>query len=331
MFTCNNINLLTFTYYLKYILAINMTIVPFIYFYLNLINLIKNKKKLNKWYIKRRIKPIFYIIILFTLSLILHNTLNTSNNICYLSATPKIYHEYKNSYNFLQNKDIDSELKNNYLNNILTNKSNNTLTSTVYKQANIIKVNEEKNSIVEEPKVIVEDNFLNETDTNIQNNVYIINGTFNYPKYVYGNTNTYSGMFCPSDPLNNGYNNPYGYNNYFYTRLTRFIEEARNNGYLITISSQGCRTYDTQINYYNTMTPGRAASPGLSLHGFGIASDLEFYNQDGSICSYFRTDSSCPSMGWAHQNAEKFGLTFPLLYSNYKEDWHIEPLNKSKY
>ena len=65
MFTCNNINLLTFTYYLKYVLAINMIIVPFIYFYLNLIHLVKNKKRLNKWYIKRRKKPIFYIIVLF--------------------------------------------------------------------------------------------------------------------------------------------------------------------------------------------------------------------------------------------------------------------------
>ena len=38
-----------------------------------------------------------------------------------------------------------------------------------------------------------------------------------------------------------------------------------------------------------------------------------------------------PSMGWAHKNAYKFGLTFPLLNASYKEDWHIEPINKSTY
>ena len=97
------------------------------------------------------------------------------------------------------------------------------------------------------------------------------------------------------------------------------------------MSTQGCRTYQTQVNYYSTMTPGRAAPPGWSLHGLGIASDLEFYNSNDSPCPSGRTDKSCPSMGWAHQNASRFGLTFPLLNASYREDWHIEPINKQKY
>ena len=339
MFTCNNINLLTFTYYLKCLLIFNIIILPFLYFYFNLIIIIKKKKTLSKWYLKRRIKPIFTIILLFLLSLIIHNMLNNNSNACYLNATPTIYHQYKNSYYFLKNKEIDLEVKNNYLNNILTKKDNSSLTKIIYKQANIIKDVEEDNKIEEnnneqnneQNNVIVEDNFLHENDTNIRNSVYIIDGVFYYPYYKYGNSNTYSGMFCSNNPENDGYNNPYGYNNYFYTRLSRFIEEANNNGYKITMSNQGCRSYSTQVYYYNTMVSGRAARPGFSLHGFGIASDLEFYNQDGSVCPYYRTDQSCPSMGWAHSNAYRFGLTFPLLNASYKEDWHIEPLNKNKY
>ena len=172
---------------------------------------------------------------------------------------------------------------------------------------------------------------LKETDYNKQNSVYIIDGVFYYPRYNSNNWYSFSGTNCPSNPSLNGYNNPYGYNNYFYTRLIAFIEEANKNGYKITINSQGCRTYSTQQYYYRTMTKGRAAYPGYSLHGWGIASDLEFYQSDGSICGWGRNATTCPSMGWAHNNAYNFGLTFPLINASYKEDWHIEPINKNTY
>ena len=101
MFTCNNLNLLTFAYYLKYILAINIIIVPFFYFFINYILIIRKKQNnqtINKYYLKKKIKPTFYIIVLIILSLILHNTLNSKNNVCYIYASPKTYKEYKNSY-----------------------------------------------------------------------------------------------------------------------------------------------------------------------------------------------------------------------------------------
>lgn len=53
----------------------------------------------------------------------------------------------------------------------------------------------------------VEDNFLKESDSTKLNNVYVRNGIFYYPKYVYGNRSTYSGTSCPSNPLKQGYNN----------------------------------------------------------------------------------------------------------------------------
>lgn len=49
------------------------------------------------------------------------------------------------------------------------------------------------------------------------------------------------------------------------------------------------------------------APPGSSNHNFGIAADLSF-DGDGEQ--------------WAHDNAERFGLTFPMSW----EPWHIEPI-----
>ena len=334
MFTCNNINLLTFSYYLKYFLIFNVIVLPFIYIYLNFIHIIKRKINLNKWYLKRRLKTIYYILTILLLSLITHNMLIKNNNACYLIATPEIYNQYRNSYIFLKNKEIDSDLKNSYLENILINKDNSTVTNMVYKQAKILtsensEVSENNNQ--EEVNYIDENNFLHESDLNMQNSVFVIDGVFYYPNYSYTNSATYSGMSCSSNPISDGYNNPYGYNNYFYARLNTFIEDAKKNGFIISMSNQGCRDYNTQVYYYNTMASGRAAAPGHSLHGFGIASDLEFYQSDGSVCPYYRNDNTCPSMGWAHNNAYKYGLVFPLLNASYKEDWHIEPLNKAKY
>lgn len=316
MFTCNNYNLLVFTYYLKVFIASCMTVIPLIYFEKVFIKLIKYKKEngfINKYYLKKQIKLFFPCFIIFLLAFILHNTLN--NNVCY-SYSSKAYRNYFKVYNSLKNKDLDLSTKNDYLENAITLNNN-------------IKENENEEVKVEEIKKDTLN--LNETDYNKQNKVYVIDGVFYYPQYRYGNYNTYSGTTCSSNLERDGYNNPFGYNNYFYIRLNAFIEEASKNGYKITMSGQGCRNYNTQVKYYNTMTRGRAAPPGYSLHGFGIASDLEFYQSDGSVCGYGRNDYNCPSMGWAHANASKFGLTFPLLNASYREDWHIEVINKIKY
>lgn len=332
MFTCNNINLLTFTYYLKLFLAICMTIIPFLLSEKIVIHFLKLKEKnikITKKVLRKEFKSVFYILVIFILSFTLHTTLNNDNNICYMYAKSDIINEYKIVYSSLEKQNLDKETKMIRLQNVLlqntkpikkTNLVNNNTSNKVMQLNN--NINSSKNT---------NNNFLKETDNNKLNQIYVIDGVFYYPNYINGNRNTFSGTSCPSNPLNEGYNNPYGYNNYFYTRLTKFIEDAGKNGYKITLSTQGCRTYDTQVYYYNTMTPGRAAYPGKSLHGFGIASDLEFYKSDGSVCPYGRNASNCPSMGWAHQNAYKYGLTFPLLNASYKEDWHIEPINKVKY
>ncbi len=336
MFTCNNLNLLTFTYFLKLFLGISMTIIPFIYLEKTFIKIIKYKekhKKLDKFIFKKQIKGFIYVIILFILAFTLHNSLNKDSNVCYTYANKDVFLEYIKTYKSLENKKISLEVKEKYLENTIIktynssiNKDNKKTNSTLNLISSALKDDDKVDESIKEETLN-----LIETDYNKFNNVYVVDGVFYYPLFRSGNWSTYSGTSCPSDPASQGYNNPYGYNNYFYTRLTKFIADANENGYKITFSTQGCRTYNTQVYYYNTMVRGRAAYPGYSLHGFGIASDLEFYQSDGSICGYGRTDSSCPSMGWAHQNASKYGLTFPLLQASYREDWHIEPINKNKY
>lgn len=51
------------------------------------------------------------------------------------------------------------------------------------------------------------------------------------------------------------------------------------------------------------------ARPGTSRHNLGLAADLAF--------------ASPADKTWAHANAARFGLHFPMTW----EDWHIEPIN----
>ena len=171
----------------------------------------------------------------------------------------------------------------------------------------------------------------NLTDMNKQNSVYIQNGVFYKPQYKSGVRTTFSGRGCPSNPLNQGYNNKYGYNNYFYTMLQNLIEGAKKAGYNLGISDEGCRSYATQVSYYKKFETGRAARPGRSNHGWGIASDVTFYINATKTCGRSRTRSNCPGMAWVHDHAKDYGLHFPLLNASYKEDWHIEPINLKTY
>ena len=171
----------------------------------------------------------------------------------------------------------------------------------------------------------------NLTDMNKQNGVYIQNGVFYRPKFREGDPSTYSGKGCPSNPKSEGYNNEYGYNNYFYTMLINLVEGAKRAGYNLGISEQGCRSYKTQEDYYRDMESGRAAVPGKSKHGWGIASDVKFYKDATNKCKGTKTRENCPGMAWVHDHAKDYGLCFPLLNADYKEDWHVEPINVENY
>jgi hypothetical protein len=68
--------------------------------------------------------------------------------------------------------------------------------------------------------------------------------------------------------------------------------------------------WDAALKKYGSADVARrwVAPPGHSYHGRGQAADLRF--------------STPEALSWAHDNAAKYGLKFPL--SN--ENWHIEPM-----
>jgi hypothetical protein len=65
------------------------------------------------------------------------------------------------------------------------------------------------------------------------------------------------------------------------------------------------RSHDQQVDLYRRK-PGLAAKPGSSNHEFGLAADLVF--------------SNAAARRWAHENASRFGLWFPMDY----EPWHVQ-------
>lgn len=69
------------------------------------------------------------------------------------------------------------------------------------------------------------------------------------------------------------------------------------------------KLWDAALDKYGSPEAARkwVAPPGRSFHGRGEAADLRFTGQG--------------ALDWAHENAGRYGLTFPL--SN--ENWHIEP------
>lgn len=121
---------------------------------------------------------------------------------------------------------------------------------------------------------------------------------------------------------------PYGYNKYFYERLELFLEEAKKAGHDIRMSTSeygAWRPYEYQKYFYDCYITkscnngNLAAVPGTSNHGWGIASDLSYYSGEYGVKE---------AKYWAHENAAKYGLSFPLcenIRGYCQEDWHIQP------
>jgi LAS superfamily LD-carboxypeptidase LdcB len=80
------------------------------------------------------------------------------------------------------------------------------------------------------------------------------------------------------------------------------------------------RLWEAALKKYGSAATARkwVAPPGHSNHGKGIAADLHAY---GTVLDLKAGGKVGAATKWAHANAGKFGLHFPL--SN--EDWHIEP------
>lgn len=149
------------------------------------------------------------------------------------------------------------------------------------------------------------------SENGIDGQVSVENGVFYKPSTMTSGTDGTKGSA------------PYGYNKFFYARLTKFIEAAAKNGYTISMSGNdygSWRPYSLQQYYYNCYLTkacnngNLAALPGSSNHGWGIASDLAFSSQAAKY--------------WAHDNCKSYGLSFNLCQNvrgSCAEDWHIEP------
>lgn len=101
-----------------------------------------------------------------------------------------------------------------------------------------------------------------------------------------------------------------GLNKEFESALNRMIKDSGGrikvtSGY--RSSKRQAELYAQAIKKYGSEKAARkwVAPPGKSNHNHGLAADI------------------AGDKKWAHQNAAKYGLHFPLAH----EDWHVEPIN----
>lgn len=159
--------------------------------------------------------------------------------------------------------------------------------------------------------------------------VKVINGVF---YYIGGST--YNGT---SSSKGTGQKN---LNVTFSNRLNQFFTAADQEGYTIWIKYEGWRSLNQQKYYYCCYTGqylnsksdsgnicsgakkcnngNKAATPGTSNHGYGLAADLGFcYGRNNKSCE----NDNPTAIAWAKNNASKYGLKFNVP----EEDWHIVP------
>ena len=144
------------------------------------------------------------------------------------------------------------------------------------------------------------------------------------------------GAGCPEDPraylLTKSKQSPdhvQGLNSDFACRLFKFLKAADAEGKNVTLNS-GYRSIPRQAEIYRVFMAngGRGAPvapPGRSKHNYGIAYDLHYDGRHSNFGLGNGNTARClqalPSCKWAHDNAAKYGLRYPMLI----EPWHIEP------
>ena len=102
------------------------------------------------------------------------------------------------------------------------------------------------------------------------------------------------------------------------------------NGTYLTITSM-FRSIQRQ-NQTKAENGSRAATPGNSPHGWGIAVDFQFLDKEGNIIpnkinqEYFKFDKN-PAIKWLYDNSYKYGFFLPdwaRKEGQYQEHWHWE-------
>lgn len=101
----------------------------------------------------------------------------------------------------------------------------------------------------------------------------------------------------------------------FNEKMAEMSAAAKAEGFDVKVApGGGKRTHQQQAKLY-AEKPNLAAKPGNSNHEYGLAADLTFGND--------------AARKWAHANAARFGLTFPMLgeHGGKNEPWHVELIN----
>jgi hypothetical protein len=104
-----------------------------------------------------------------------------------------------------------------------------------------------------------------------------------------------------------------GLNNDFAVNLHKFLTENPHGagiGSGFRSVERQKQLFDQAVAKYGSEATARkwVAPPGRSNHNHGLAADLKYNNDEA------RT--------WAHANAAKYGLAFPMSHEN----WHVEPV-----
>jgi hypothetical protein len=112
--------------------------------------------------------------------------------------------------------------------------------------------------------------------------------------------------------------------------------KGKNGTYLHIVSMYRSRA--DQDRLFKEYGKGRAATPGNSPHGWGIAIDFQFLNKNGDTIGndmnpeYFKFEKN-PAIKWLYDNSYKYGYFLPTWARNednkQEEFWHWEYYGKS--
>lgn len=312
---CNDLDLLKTIYLIKTILNILKIFVPIVLIIMCTFDVYKMILNTSDKSYKFVFKRLFISVLVFFIPTILNIILVSlgENN---FNATPCWVNANEGTINYLQTI-RDKELS------LLAEQEKEQKDA---KEKELKQLHELHQQRMKEREAIL-NHLGNDSNDFIETGVDVQSGSF-YENGVDGRVDVVNGVFYrPNSTTDSGKPDtkgsaPYGYNKYFFARLTAFIDAAAANGYTIVYDKGdgAWRSYERQLYFWNCYQTkacnngNLAAQPGSSNHGWGIASDLVF----GSDAAKY----------WAHDNCHSFGLAFPLCQNvrgNCTENWHIEP------